>query len=116
MAKDYRNRERPWIKEVIQDRLVPVTYRVMVGDLIRKRHVHQLRTLAGSKVADAVSLANTPLEDGTQTLTKMGLMISRHIRTFQIPYLFQHPNIYLQIHNLRGLIYHQLKNPLKLQI
>lgn len=49
MVKDYRNRKRPWIKGVIQDRLGPVTYRVMVGDLFWKRHVDQLRSLAGSK-------------------------------------------------------------------
>ena len=28
MVKDYRNCKRQWIKGVIQDRLVPVTYRV----------------------------------------------------------------------------------------
>ena len=37
---------------VVQDRLGPVTYRVQVGKLLWKRHIDQLRELAGSKVAD----------------------------------------------------------------
>ena len=53
MAKDYRNRGSVWTKGVIQDRLGPVTYRVQVGNLFWKRHIDQLRELAGSKVADA---------------------------------------------------------------
>ena len=52
LAKDYRNRRTAWTKGVIQDRLGPVTYRVQVGKLFWKRHIDQLRELAGSKVAD----------------------------------------------------------------
>ena len=52
MAKDYRNRGSVWTKGVIQDRLGPVTYRAQVGKLLWKRHIDQLRELAGSKVAD----------------------------------------------------------------
>ena len=52
MAKDYRNRGSTWTKGVVQDRLGPVTYRVQVGKLLWKRHIDQLRELAGSKVAD----------------------------------------------------------------
>ena len=52
MAKDYRNRGSVWTKGVIQDRLGPVTYQVEVGKLLWKRHIDQLRELAGSKVAD----------------------------------------------------------------
>ena len=64
MVKDYRDRNQPWIKGVIQDRLEPVTYRVQVGYLFWKRHVDQLRSLAGSKVADKTDqepLDETPL-------------------------------------------------------
>ena len=63
MVKDYRNRKRPWIKGVIQDRLGRVTHRVMVGDLFWKRHVDQLRSLAGSKVAETETMAETPKDD-----------------------------------------------------
>ena len=49
MVKDYRDRKRPWIHGVIQDRLGPVTYRILVGDLLWKRHIDQLQSLAGSK-------------------------------------------------------------------
>lgn len=52
MVKDYRNRGSAWTKGVVQDRLGPVTYRVQVEKLLWKRHVDQLRELAGSKVAD----------------------------------------------------------------
>ncbi|KAL9953842.1 hypothetical protein ACROYT_G041314 [Oculina patagonica] len=52
MVKDYRNRVAAWTKGVVQDRLGPVTYRVQVGERLWKRHVDQLRELAGSKVAD----------------------------------------------------------------
>ena len=51
MAKDYRNRGSVWTKGVTQDRLGRVTYRVQVGKLFWKRHIDQLRELAGSKVA-----------------------------------------------------------------
>ena len=64
MVKDYRDRNQPWIKGVIQDRLGPVTYCVQVGCLFWKRHVDQLRSLAGSKVADKTDqepLDETPL-------------------------------------------------------
>ena len=63
MVKDYRNRKRPWIKGVIQDRLGPVTYRVMGGHLFWKRHVDQLQSLAGSKVAETETMAETPKDD-----------------------------------------------------
>ena len=63
MVRDYRDRKRPWILEVIQDRLGPVTYQVMVGNLFWKRHVDQLRSLAGSKVADTKPVAESPLDD-----------------------------------------------------
>ena len=33
MVRDYRDCKQPWIKGVIQDRLGPVTYQVMVGNL-----------------------------------------------------------------------------------
>lgn len=33
MVRDYRDRERPWIKGVIQDCLGPVTFRVIVDQL-----------------------------------------------------------------------------------
>ena len=59
MVKDYRQRKDPWIRGVIQMRLSPITYRVQVGDLFWKRHVDQLRSLAGSRVADVIS----PLPD-----------------------------------------------------
>ena len=63
MVKDYRNGKRPWIKGVIQDRLGPVTYRVMGGHLFWKRHVDQLQSLAGSKVAETETMAETPKDD-----------------------------------------------------
>ena len=52
MAKDYRNRGSAWTKGVVQDRSGPITYLVQVGKLLWKRHIDQLRDLAGSKVAD----------------------------------------------------------------
>jgi len=52
MAKDYRNLGSAWSKGVVQDRLGPITYQVQVGKLLWKRHIDQLRELAGSKVAD----------------------------------------------------------------
>lgn len=55
MVKDYRARKDTWVKGIIQMRLSPVTYRVQVGDLFRKRHVDQLRSLAGSTVSDVIS-------------------------------------------------------------
>ena len=39
MVRDYPDRKQPWIKGVIQDRLGPVTYQVMVGNLFWKCHV-----------------------------------------------------------------------------
>ena len=60
MVRDCRNRKSPWIKGVIQDRSGPVTYRVQVGDLLCKCQVDQLRSLAGSKVADTESLSEVP--------------------------------------------------------
>ena len=36
MVRDYRNRTTPWIQSVIQDRLAPVTYGVLVGKLLWK--------------------------------------------------------------------------------
>ena len=50
VIRDYRNRATPWSRGVIQDRLV--TYRVLVGKILWKRHVDQLRSLAGCKVPD----------------------------------------------------------------
>ena len=63
MFRDYRDRKRPWIKGVIQDRLGPVTYQVMVGNLFWKCHVDQLQSLAGSKVADTEPITESPLDD-----------------------------------------------------
>ena len=63
MVRDYRDRKRPWIKGVIQDRLGPVTYQVIVGNLFWKGHVDQLRSLASSKVADTEPMAESPLDD-----------------------------------------------------
>ena len=63
MVRDYRDHKRLWIKGVIQDRLGPVTYQVMVGNLFWKRHMDQLRSLAGSKVADTKPMAESPLDD-----------------------------------------------------
>ena len=40
-----------------------MTYRVQVGYLLWKRHVDQLRSLAGSKVADTESLSEMPEVD-----------------------------------------------------
>ena len=71
MVRDYRDRKRPWIKGVIQDRLGPVTYQVMVGNLFWKRHVDQLRSLAGSKVADTESKAEIPLDDAYPEVTPL---------------------------------------------
>ena len=63
MVRDYQDRKRQWIKGVIQDRLGPVTYQLMVGNLFWKRHVDQLRSLVGSKVADTEPMAESPLDD-----------------------------------------------------
>ncbi|PFX25280.1 Uncharacterized protein K02A2.6 [Stylophora pistillata] len=52
MVTDYRNRGSAWTKGVVQDRLGLVTYRVQVEKLLWKRHVDQLRGLAGSMVPD----------------------------------------------------------------
>ena len=52
MVKDYRACQSKWTRGVIQDRIGPVTYQVQVGDLFWKRHLNQLRSIAGSKVAD----------------------------------------------------------------
>ena len=71
MVRDCRDRKRPWIKGVIQDRLGPVTYQVMVGNLFWKRHVDQLRSLAGSKVADTESKAEIPLDDAYPEVTPL---------------------------------------------
>jgi len=65
MVKDYRNRKPPCIKGVIQDRFGPFTYRVTVRDLFWKRHVDQLRSLAGLKVAETITTAETPKDDYT---------------------------------------------------
>ena len=65
MVRDHRNHKPPWIKGVIQDCLGPVTYKVQIGDLLWKRHVDQLRSLARSKVTDKESLSGMPvLDDG----------------------------------------------------
>lgn len=63
MVRDYRDRKRPWIKGVVQDRVGPVTYHVMAGNLFWKQHVSQLRSLAGSKVADTEPMAEIPFDD-----------------------------------------------------
>ena len=52
MVKDYRFQQQWWVKGVVQDRLGSVSYRVMLGDPVWKRHFDKLRSLAGSKVAD----------------------------------------------------------------
>ena len=52
MVKDYRNCGSAWTQGVVQNRLGPVTYRVQVGKLLWKKHIDQLRELAGSKVVD----------------------------------------------------------------
>lgn len=52
MVKDYRFQQQWWVKGVVQDRLGSVSYRVMLGDPVWKRHFDQLRSLAGSKVTD----------------------------------------------------------------
>ena len=46
MVRDYRDRKRPWIKGVIQDRLGPVTYELtcIVGNLFWKRYANLLRS------------------------------------------------------------------------
>ena len=69
MVRDYRDRKRLWIKGIIQDRLGPVTYQAMVGNLFWKRHVDQLRCLAGSKVADTESKVEIPLDDAYPDVT-----------------------------------------------
>ena len=53
---DYQDCKLPWIQAVIQDWLGPVIYPVLVGDLLWKRHIDQLRSLPGSKVADEMML------------------------------------------------------------
>ncbi|XP_046862892.1 uncharacterized protein LOC124456513 [Xenia sp. Carnegie-2017] len=52
MVKDYRARRDRWIQGVIQMKLSPVTYQVLVDDVLWKRHIDQLRSLAGSTVPD----------------------------------------------------------------
>ena len=52
MAKDYQAQQSKWTQGVIQDHIGPVTYQVQVGDLFWKRHLDQLRSIAGCKVAD----------------------------------------------------------------
>lgn len=52
MVKDYHKRASAWSKGVFQDPLGLVTYQVQVGELLWKRHIDQLRELAGSKGAD----------------------------------------------------------------
>ena len=73
MVRDYRDRKRPWIKGVIQDRLGPVTYELtcMVGNLFWKRYVNLLRSLAGSWVADTESKAEIPLDDAYPEVTPL---------------------------------------------
>ena len=60
IVRDYRSRKSSGIKGVIQDRLGPITYRVQVEDLLWKRQVDQLRSLAGLKAADTESLSKVP--------------------------------------------------------
>ena len=69
IVRDYRDRKCLWIIGVIQDRLGPVTYQVMVGNLFWKRHVDQLRSLADSKVADTESKVEIPLNDAYPEVT-----------------------------------------------
>ena len=71
MVRDYRDRGRPWIKGVKQDRLGPVTYKVMVGNLFWKRHVNLLRSLAGSWFAGTESKAEIPLDDAYPEVTPL---------------------------------------------
>ena len=71
MVRDYQDCKRLWIKGIIEDRLGPVTYQVMVGNLFWKRHVDQLRSLAGSKVADTESKAEIPLDDAYPEVTPL---------------------------------------------
>ena len=59
-AKDYCNRGSAWTKGVVQDQLGP--YRVQDGKLLWKRHIDQLRELAGSKVADVEPKSRELLE------------------------------------------------------
>ena len=47
MVRDFQDHKELWIKGVIQDRLGPVMYQVMVGNLFWKQHVDHLRSLAG---------------------------------------------------------------------
>ena len=84
MVKDYRDRKRPWIQGVIQDRLGPVTYRVLVGDLLWKRHIDQLRSSAGSKVADEtpVRCPNVTLGDEPAELNDFSLVLPQPRQNF----------------------------------
>ena len=55
MVKDYCARQSKWTKGVVQHRIGPVTDRVQVGNLVWTRHLNQLSSIAGSKVADQVT-------------------------------------------------------------
>ena len=90
MVKDYRDRKRPWIQGVIQDRLGPVTYRVLVGDLLWKRHIDQLRSLAGSKVADEtpVRCPNVTLGDEHAELDDFSLVLPQPRQNFPPSQIF----------------------------
>lgn len=48
MVKDYRFQKQSCVNGVVQDRLKPVTYRVMLEDPAWKSHFDQLRSFAGS--------------------------------------------------------------------
>ena len=90
MVKDYRDRKRPWIQGVIQDWLGPVTYRVLVGVLLWKLHVDQLRSLAGLKVADEtpVRCPNVTLGDEHAELDDFSLVLAQPRQNFPPSQIF----------------------------
>ena len=62
MVRDYQDHQRPWIKGVIQDRLGPITYQVMVG-IWFETACGSVAILSRFKVADTEPMAETPLDD-----------------------------------------------------
>lgn len=60
MVRDYRKGKKPWTYGVIQDKLQPVTYRVQVGELLRKRHTGQSRVLSSSLLSNQTTKMELP--------------------------------------------------------
>ena len=82
LARDYRRQKETWIAGVVSKKLGPCTYSVLVGDLVWKRHIDQLRGTDGS-LLNTTSVAAT--EDSELSVT--------------VPQIFQHKDLENTQHN-----------------